>query len=77
MKSQPLSQRSRFAWTGPDKYPDHRVGNALANSARIGPDTGGGWTEVLQNLENALPAQQFAGPHGSGGYCAPPLCPHA
>jgi len=25
---------------------------------------------VLQNLENALPAQQFAGPHGSGGYCA-------
>ena len=32
---------------------------------------------VLQNLENALPAQQFAGPHGSGGYCAQPLCPHA
>ena len=25
---------------------------------------------MLQNLENALPAQQFAGPHGSGGYCA-------
>ena len=33
-----------------------------------GPDTGGGWLEVLQNLENVLPAQQFAGPHGSGGY---------
>ena len=55
-------------YAGPDKYPSHPVGNALANSARIGPDTGGGWLEVLQNLENALPAQQFAGPHGSGGF---------
>eukprot|EP01048_Picozoa_sp_COSAG05_P016292 COSAG05_NODE_2079_length_3603_cov_2.777968_4_plen_63_part_00 len=35
------------------------MGDALANSARIGPDTGGGWVPVLQNLENALPAQQY------------------
>ena len=45
-------------YSGPDKYPEHPVGNALANSARIGPDTGGGWMFVMQNLENALPAQQ-------------------
>ena len=35
------------------------IGHKLANSARIGPDTGGGWTTrwttVLHNLPNALP----------------------
>ena len=56
-------------YAGPDKYQGHPVGNALANSARIGPDTGGGWTAVLSNLENALPVQQFTGPSGSGGFC--------
>ena len=57
-------------YAGPNKYPKHPVGNSLANSARIGPDTGGGWMEVMANLENALPAQQFAGPSpgGGGGY---------
>ena len=44
------------------------MGNSLANSARIGPDTGGGWTAALSNLQNALPVQQFAGPHHSGGF---------
>ena len=57
-------------YAGPNKYSGHPVGNALANSARIGPDTGGGWTAVLSNLENALPVQQFTGPSGSGGFCA-------
>ena len=33
-------------YAGPDKYPGHPVGNGLANSARIGPDTGGGWTSL-------------------------------
>jgi hypothetical protein len=46
----------------------HPVGTSLANSARIGPDTGGGWTAALSNLQNALPVQQFAGPHHSGGF---------
>lgn len=39
-------------YAGPNKYPQHPVGNALANSARIGPDTGGGWTAVLANLQS-------------------------
>ena len=51
-----------------NKYPGHPVGNSLANSARIGPDTGGGWTAALSNLQNALPVQQFVGPHRSGGF---------
>lgn len=33
-------------------------GKTLANSARIGPDTGTGWTSVIKNIENALPVQQ-------------------
>ena len=44
------------------------VGKGLANSARIGPDTGGGWTAVLQNLENALPVSRDSGPTANGGY---------
>jgi|EP01047_Picozoa_sp_COSAG01_P051902 hypothetical protein len=40
----------------------------LANSARIGPDTGGGWTAVLTNLQNALPVSGDAGPTANGGY---------
>lgn len=44
------------------------VGKGLANSARIGPDTGGGWTAVLQNLANALPVSRDAGPTADGGY---------
>ena len=43
------------------------VGKGLANSARIGPDTGGGWTAVLQNLENALPVSRDSGPTANGG----------
>jgi hypothetical protein len=43
-------------------------GKVLANSARIGPDTGTGWTSVMKNLQNALPVQQFTGPTASGGY---------
>ena len=44
------------------------TGKALANSARIGPDTGTGWTAVLKNLENALPVQHFTGSTTGGGY---------
>ena len=33
-------------------------GKTMANSARIGPDTGTGWTAVMQNIENALPVQK-------------------
>ena len=47
-------------------YAEH--GKKLANSARIGPDTGTGWTAVMKNVENALPVQQYAGPTESGGY---------
>lgn len=43
-------------------------GKRLANSARIGPDTGGGWTAVMQNIENALPVQPDAGPTAGGGF---------
>lgn len=43
-------------------------GKGLANSARIGPDTGGGWTAVLTNLDNALPVSLDAGPTDNGGY---------
>ena len=44
-------------YAGPNKYPQHPVGNALANSARIGPDTGGGWTAVLANLQSVCRGQ--------------------
>jgi hypothetical protein len=43
-------------------------GQELANSARIGPDTGTGWTAVMKNVENALPVQNFTGGKQSGGY---------
>lgn len=43
-------------------------GKMLANSARIGPDTGGGWTAVLTNIQNALPVQQYEGRSAAGGY---------
>eukprot|EP00039_Didymoeca_costata_P022146 m.3834 g.3834 ORF g.3834 m.3834 type:complete len:618 (-) comp2840_c0_seq1:87-1940(-) len=43
-------------------------GNVLANSARIGPDTGGGWQAVLQNVDNSLHLGQYAGAHESGGF---------
>ena len=36
-------------------------GDRLANSARIGPDTGGGWQAVLKNVDNAQDIGQFAG----------------
>jgi alpha-galactosidase len=43
-------------------------GKGLANSARIGPDTGTGWTAIMKNLENALPVQQYIGTTAHGGY---------
>ena len=44
------------------------AGNELANSARIGPDTGGGWQAVLKNIDNAKGVGRFAGAHPEGGY---------
>ena len=43
-------------------------GSALANSARIGPDTGGGWQAVLKNIDNTKGIGQFAGATAQGGY---------
>jgi hypothetical protein len=44
------------------------AGNALANSARIGPDTGGGWQAVLKNIDNTKGIGKFAGATPQGGY---------
>ena len=44
------------------------AGNELANSARIGPDTGGGWQAVLKNIDNTKDLGRFAGAHPEGGY---------
>ena len=46
-------------------------GQTLANSARIGPDTGTGWTSVLRNIENALPVQKYIGGNAEGGHAIP------
>lgn len=51
-------------------------GNALANSARIGPDTGGGWTAVKKNIDNCKGIGQYAGAHNNGGYwCVSSMAP--
>jgi alpha-galactosidase len=44
------------------------AGNTLANSARIGPDTGSGWLAVLKNVDNTKGIGQFAGRAPHGGY---------
>eukprot|EP01043_Picozoa_sp_COSAG02_P008144 COSAG02_NODE_254_length_26937_cov_16.503950_23_plen_404_part_00 len=43
-------------------------GNALANSARIGPDTGSGWMAVKKNIDNTRDIGKYAGAHADGGY---------
>lgn len=40
------------------------VGHSLGNSWRIGEDTGGGWANVLSNVEAMLSLGGFAGPGG-------------
>lgn len=40
------------------------VGYSLGNSWRIGEDTGGGWANVMSNVESMLSLGQFAGPGG-------------
>eukprot|EP00041_Stephanoeca_diplocostata_P038582 m.1529821 g.1529821 ORF g.1529821 m.1529821 type:complete len:569 (-) comp25239_c2_seq7:10771-12477(-) len=47
---------------------DPTAGNKLANSARIGPDTGSGWAAVLKNVDNTHGIGQYAGAQSSGGY---------
>jgi hypothetical protein len=50
-------------------YASHAgAGDALANSARIGPDTGGGWAAVKKNIDNCRGIGQYAGAHANGGY---------
>ena len=44
------------------------AGNALANSARIGPDTGSGWVAVKKNIDNTRGIGKYAGAHSNGGY---------
>ena len=43
------------------------AGNALANSARIGPDTGGGWQAVLKNIDNTKGIGTFGARRGACG----------
>jgi alpha-galactosidase len=42
-------------------------GKSLGNSWRIGVDTGGGWQNVLENVEAILGLAQYAGPSSGGG----------
>ena len=42
-------------------------GQTLGNSWRIGVDTGGGWQNVLENVEAILGLAQYAGPTSGGG----------
>ena len=41
---------------------DPRGGNKIGNSARIGPDTGTGWTAVIKNIENGLSVANYSAP---------------
>eukprot|EP00038_Savillea_parva_P017955 m.21952 g.21952 ORF g.21952 m.21952 type:complete len:584 (-) comp3945_c0_seq1:96-1847(-) len=41
---------------------DPNGGNKLANSARIGPDTGTGWSSVMTNIRNGLSVASYSGP---------------
>ena len=41
---------------------DPRGGNKIGNSARIGPDTGTGWSSVLTNIKNGLSVAKYAQP---------------
>ena len=43
------------------------VGKSLGNSWRIGVDTGGGWSNILENINAMLGLAQYAGPSGGGG----------
>jgi alpha-galactosidase len=43
------------------------VGQSLGNSWRIGVDTGGGWSNVLENVNAILTLAQYAGPTSGGG----------
>ncbi len=40
------------------------VGHTLGNSWRVGEDTGGGWANVMSNVEAMLSLGEFAGPGG-------------
>jgi hypothetical protein len=41
---------------------DPRGNNKIGNSARIGPDTGTGWTAVIKNIENGLSVANYSAP---------------
>jgi alpha-galactosidase len=43
------------------------VGKSLGNSWRIGIDTGGGWLNVMSNVNAALGLAKYAGPTANGG----------
>lgn len=47
---------------------DPKGGTRLANSARIGPDTGSGWSAVLKNIDNLNGIGRFAGHAMAGGF---------
>lgn len=53
-----------FALCGwkPEYASDPRGNNKIGNSARIGPDTGTGWTSVLTNIRNGLSVANYSAP---------------
>jgi alpha-galactosidase len=48
-------------------YAPPPAGRHIANSWRVGPDTGAGWDVIMKNVANTLPLGGFAGPTESGG----------
>mmetsp|Transcript_92221 Transcript_92221/g.246568 ORF Transcript_92221/g.246568 Transcript_92221/m.246568 type:complete len:577 (-) Transcript_92221:139-1869(-) len=51
----------------PDPANNYPGGQQVANSWRVGPDTGTGWTAVIINIASALSVADFAGPTSNGG----------
>lgn len=47
---------------------DPRGNNMIGNSARVGPDTGTGWTAVIINIQAGLETAKYSGPFKSGGF---------
>ena len=52
----------------PNAQADYLGGRSIANSWRIGPDTGSGWHAIMENVKNALPlTNNVTGPTSNGG----------
>lgn len=56
-----------FALCGWEGWYASLGGKSLGNSWRIGPDTGGGWSKVMTNINTVLTIGQYPGQSSNGG----------